>query len=71
MGIIGNPCKMGKAEFIARYTYNETVNIIDNTDESEFPKDTLVTATRIGPQIMQIPMLTLGVTHKIKNMFDL
>ena len=52
MGIIGNPCKMGKAEFIARYTYSDTINIIDNTDESDLPKDTLVTATRHGPHIM-------------------
>lgn len=69
MGIIGNPCKMGKAEFIARFTHHETVKIIDNTDESDVPKDTLLTATRTGPQIMQIPMQALGVTHKIKNMF--
>jgi hypothetical protein len=40
---------MGKEEFIARYTHNETVNIIDNTDESDLPKDTLTTATRTGP----------------------
>ena len=52
MGIISNPCKMGKAEFIARYTYNKIINIIDNTDESDLPKDTLVTATRTGPQAM-------------------
>ena len=47
---------MGKEEFIARYTHNNTINIIDNTDESNLPKDTLVTATRTGPQVMQIPM---------------
>jgi hypothetical protein len=52
MGIIGNPCKMGKADFIGRYTHNETVNIIDNTNENDLPKDTLVTAIRTGPQIM-------------------
>lgn len=56
MGIIGNPCKMGKAEFIARYTHSNVVNIIDNTDESDFPKDTLTQAKRVGPKIMQIPM---------------
>ena len=56
MGIIGNPCKMGKSEFIARYTHSNVVIIIDNTDESDLPKDTLATATRTGPQIMQIPM---------------
>lgn len=55
MGIIGNPCKMGKTEFIARYTNNTVVNIIDNTN-SKLPNDTLVTAIRIGPQFMQIPM---------------
>lgn len=71
MGIIGNPCKMGKAEFISRFTYAKVVNIIDNTTESESPKDTLVTGKRVGPQIMQIPMQALGVTHKIENMFDL
>jgi hypothetical protein len=42
MGIIGNPCKIGKAEFIARYTHNDIINIIDNTDDCDFPKDTLV-----------------------------
>ena len=71
MGIIGNPCKMGKAEFIARYTYNNIINIIDNTDESDLPKNTVVTATRTGPQVMQIPMQSLGVVHTIKNLFDL
>jgi hypothetical protein len=70
-GIIGNPCKMGKAEFIARYTHNNIINIIDNTDESDLPRDTLVTAIRTGPQVMQIPMQALGVTHKIKNLFEL
>jgi hypothetical protein len=49
MGIIGNPCKMGKEEFITRYTYNENINIIDNTDESDLAKDTLVVAKRTGP----------------------
>ena len=49
MGIIGNPCKMGKEEFIARYTYNVNINIIDNTDESELSKDALVVAKRTGP----------------------
>lgn len=34
MGIIGNPCKMGKEEFISRYTHSKVVNIIDNTNES-------------------------------------
>jgi hypothetical protein len=52
MGIICNPCKMGKEEFIARYTHNNVVNIIDNTNESDLPKGTLVTATRNGPQVM-------------------
>jgi hypothetical protein len=52
MGIIGNSCKMGKEEFIARYTHNNRINIIDNTDNSDLPKDTLVTATRNGPQVM-------------------
>jgi len=56
MGIIGNPCKMGKAEFITRYTHNNFINIIDNTDESETLKDTVVTAIRAGPQVMQIPI---------------
>jgi hypothetical protein len=56
MGIIGNPCKMGKEEFIARFTHNNIINIIDNTDESDLPKDTMVTAIRTGPQVMQIPM---------------
>jgi hypothetical protein len=56
MGIIGNPCKMGKEEFIARYTHNNTINIIDNTDESGLPKDTLITATRTSLQLMQIPI---------------
>jgi hypothetical protein len=56
MGIIGNPCKMGKGEFIARFTYNEVINVIDNTNESEVPKDTLVVGRRVGPQVMQIPM---------------
>jgi hypothetical protein len=49
MGIIGNPCKMGKEEFIARYTYNGNINIIDDTDECDLPKDTLVVAKRTGP----------------------
>jgi hypothetical protein len=49
MGIIGNPCKMGKEEFIARYTYNGNINIIDNTDESDLAKDALVVAKRTGP----------------------
>jgi hypothetical protein len=52
MGIIGNPCKMGKEEFIARFTYNEAINVIDNTDNSELPKDTLVVGKRVGPKIM-------------------
>jgi hypothetical protein len=47
---------MGKEEFIARYTHSTTINIIDNTVENNLPKDTLVTATRAGPQVMQIPM---------------
>jgi hypothetical protein len=47
---------MGKEEYIARFTHNNIVNIIDNTDESDLPKDTLVTAIRTGPQVMQIPM---------------
>lgn len=49
MGIIGNPCKMGKAEFIARYTHNHFINVIDNTGESGFLKDNLVAGSRIGP----------------------
>ena len=56
MGVIGNPCKMGKAEFIARYTYNDSINVIDNTDENDLLKDTLVPGRRVGPQIMQIPI---------------
>jgi hypothetical protein len=52
MGIIGNPCKMGKEEFVARYTHNTTINIIDNTVENNSSKDTLVTTTRTGPQVM-------------------
>jgi hypothetical protein len=52
MGIIGNPCKMGKEEFIAKYTHSNLVNIIDNTDESDLPKNTLVTAIRTGPKVM-------------------
>jgi hypothetical protein len=56
MGIIGNPCKMGKAEFIARFTYNANINIIDNSNDSELPKDTLISGRRVGPQIMQIPI---------------
>jgi hypothetical protein len=52
MGIIGNPCKMGKAEFIARYIHNSIINVIDNTEESNLLKDTVVTAIRTGPQIM-------------------
>jgi hypothetical protein len=47
---------MGKAEFVSRYTHNIVVNIIDNTNESDLPKDVLVTAARTGPQVMQIPM---------------
>ena len=42
MGLIGNPCKMSKEEFIIRYTHNSAINIIDNTDASDLPKDTLV-----------------------------
>jgi hypothetical protein len=49
MGIIGNPCKLGKEEFITRFTHNNIINIIDNTDESDLPKDTLVIAIRTGP----------------------
>jgi hypothetical protein len=71
MGIIGNPCKMGKEEFVTRFTHNETINIIDNTDESRTLKDTLVAGRRVGPQVMQIPIQSLGVVHKVKNMFDL
>ena len=42
MGIIGNPCKMGKAEFIAMYTHNKIINIIDNTGDGDLPRNTLV-----------------------------
>jgi hypothetical protein len=56
MGIIGNPCKMGKREFVSKYTHNDTVYIVDNTDDSRFSRDTLVQANRVGPKIMQIPM---------------
>jgi len=52
MGIIGNPCKMGREEFITRFTYNEAINIIDNTNDSKMPKDTLVVGKRVGPKIM-------------------
>jgi hypothetical protein len=52
MGIIGNPCKMGKEEFIARFTYNETINMIDNTNDSKMPKGTLVVGKRVGAKIM-------------------
>lgn len=52
MGIIGNPCKMGKAEFIARYSHGDIIHIIDNSDESDLPKNTLTQARRIGPQVM-------------------
>jgi len=62
---------MGKEEFIAKYTYNEVINVIDNTGENDFSKDTLVSGTRVGPQIMQIPMQSLGVVHQINNLFDL
>ena len=71
MGIIGNSCKMGKAEFIAKFTYDDDVNIIDNTNESDEPKNALVAGRRVGPQVMQIPMQALGVVHKVKNMFNL
>jgi len=52
MGIIGNPCKMGKEEFIARFTHKKTINVIDNTDCSELLKDTLVCGKRVGAKIM-------------------
>lgn len=52
MGIVGNPCKMGKAEFVARFTHNSSINVIDNTDDSDFPKDTLIVGNRTGPKIM-------------------
>jgi hypothetical protein len=42
----------GKAEFIARYIHNSIINVIDNTEESNLLKDTVVTAIRTGPQIM-------------------
>jgi hypothetical protein len=49
MGIIGNPCKMGKVEFITRFTHKSVVNIIDNTEANDLPKDVLVTGIRTGP----------------------